>query len=230
MSNYWENHFDSISKQFDGSPLKQVGKTVNGREVPEPQVKLIVENIANVLRLNAKDSVVDLCCGNGLLTRQLAPLVKEVIGVDFSSGLIEAAERHNGFYNIEYVNSDVSRLDPKYFLGLKKILMYEAIQYFSEEQIGILLDQLKSLASGSLFFIGGIPDKEKLNAYYDTKEKFAFYMQGESEGRPHIGRWWLMGEIERLVSTRGFKAIFLPQVPTLYTAYYRFDVLLEKCQ
>jgi methylase of polypeptide subunit release factors len=53
-----------------------VGKTVNGQEIPESQVGLIVENIANVLRLNAKDSVIDLCCGNGLITRQLAPLVK----------------------------------------------------------------------------------------------------------------------------------------------------------
>jgi len=230
MSDYWKNHFDSISKQFDGSLLKQVGKTVNGLEVSEPQVKLIVENIANVLRLNANDSLIDLCCGNGLLTRQLAPLVKEVVGVDFSSGLIEAALNNEGFHNIEYVNSDVLSLNPKYLLGLKKVLMYEAMQYFSEQQIGILLDQMNSLATGSLILFGGIPNKEKLNTYYDTEEKFAYYLQCESEGKPHIGRWWLMSEIERLVSTRGFKATFLLQVATLYTAYYRFDVLLEKCQ
>ena len=97
MSSYWKNYFDSISKQFDGSPLKQVGKTINGEEVPELQIKLIVENITEVLRLTSSDSVIDLCCGNGLITRRLAPLVKEVVGVDFTLGLIDAAKRYNSF-------------------------------------------------------------------------------------------------------------------------------------
>ena len=83
---------------------------------------------------------------------------------------------------------------------------------------------------GSLVFFGSIPNKEKLSAYYDTEEKFAFYVRSEREGKPHMGRWWLMEEIERIVSGRSFKATFLPQIPTLYTAYYRFDALLEKCQ
>jgi cyclopropane fatty-acyl-phospholipid synthase-like methyltransferase len=228
MSSYWKNYFDSISKQFDGLPLKQVGKTINGQEVSEHHVKVIVENITEVLRLNAKDSVVDLCCGNGLITRQLAPHVKEVVGVDFSSGLIEAAEKCNSFHNIKYVTSDVLNLNAKYFSGLKKIVMYEALQLLSEQQFGALLDDLKGLASGSLVFLGSIPNKEKFSVYYDTEEKIAFQKQRESEGRPHMGRWWLMNEIGQLASTRGFKTTFLPQDPTLYTAYYRYDFLLEK--
>lgn len=230
MNAYWKNHYDSISKQFDGSLLKQVGKTVNGQDVPELQVKLIVESITNALRLNSGDSLIDLCCGNGLITRQLAPLVKEVIGIDYTRRLIDAANKYNSFQNVEYICSDVLHLDPKYFSGLKKIVVYEALQHFSVEQAAILLDELSNLGLASLVYLGSIPNKEKLNLFYDTKEKYAFYMQRENEGRPHIGRWWLMEEIEQLVSTRGFRATFSSQEPTLYTAHYRFDVLLEKCQ
>jgi len=230
MTSYWKDHYDSISRQFDGSLLKQVGKTVNGREIPEAQVKLIVENIATVLRLGAKDSVVDLCCGNGLITRQLAPLVKGIVGVDFTHGSIDAAKRYNSFHNIEYISSDVLNLDHKYFSGLRKIVMYEALQHFSLEQLVKLLDEFSGLMTGSLVFFGSIPNQEKLHVYYDTEDKYAFYMQRESEGMPHIGRWWLMEEIRQLVSMRGFKVMGLSQEPTLYTAYYRFDVLLEKCQ
>lgn len=115
MSSYWKYYYDSNSRQFDGSLLKQVGKTVNGQDISELQMKLIVQNLANVLRLNDKDSVVDLCCGNGLITGQLAPHVKRVIGVDFTSGLIETAKTHNSLPNIEYVNSDVLRLPPDSF-------------------------------------------------------------------------------------------------------------------
>ncbi len=230
MSDYWKSHYDAISSQYSGSLLKQVGKTINGQEISESQVKLIVENIAHVLQLNANDSVVDLCCGNGLISRQLAPHVKNIIGVDYTLSLIDAAKTYNSFSNIEYVNSDVLRLGPEYFSGLKKVVMYEALQHFSERQFDILLDELESLAACSLVFLGSIPSKEKLSVYYDTKEKFAFYMQRENEGRPHIGRWWLIKEIEQLVSMHGFKATFLSQAPKLYTAYYRFDVLLEKCK
>jgi hypothetical protein len=165
-----------------------------------------------------------------LITGQLAPHVKRVIGVDFTSGLIETAKTHNSLPNIEYVNSDVLRLPPGFFLGLKKVVMYEALQHFSLEQFAKLLDELCSLGTSSLVFLGSIPNKEKLNVYYDTEERYAFYLQREGEGKPHIGRWWLIEEIEQLVSTRGFKATLLLQEPTLYTAYYRFDVLLERCQ
>jgi 2-polyprenyl-3-methyl-5-hydroxy-6-metoxy-1,4-benzoquinol methylase len=230
MNSYWKTHYDSISKQFDGSLLKQVGKTVNGQEIPESQVMLIVENISNVLRLNTKDSVIDLCCGNGLITRQLAPLVEGIVGVDFTHGLIDVAKRYNSFDNIKYINSDVLSLGHKYFSGLRKIVMYEALQHFSSEQLVKLLDEFSGLMAGSLVFFGSIPNQAKLHVYYDTEEKYAFYMQRESEGMPHIGRWWLMEEIQQLVSMRGFKAMGLSQEPTLYTAYYRFDVFLEKCQ
>jgi cyclopropane fatty-acyl-phospholipid synthase-like methyltransferase len=230
MNIYWKKYYESNSRQFDGSLLKQVGKTVNGREVSELQIRIMVNTIAKVLQLCTKDSLVDLCCGNGLITKQLGSLVKNVVGVDFSAGLIDAAKRYNVFHNIEYVHSDILRLDRKYMRGLKKILMYEAMQHFSKKQLNNLFYELSNLTKGSLVLLGSIPDKEKLSDYYDTPEKLTFYMQRKSEGRPHIGRWWLMGEIKQIASLHDFKAIFLQQDSKLYTSYYRFDVLLRKCQ
>lgn len=228
MKNYWEQHYDSNSREFDGLLLKQVGKTINGEEISETQFKLVVKNVVNNLRLNSNDSIIDLCCGNGLITRQLAPLVKEVVAIDFSQGLIGTAKEYNGFHNLEYINADVLHLDPKYLLGLKKVLMYEALQLFSGEQLSNLLDMFSCLELGSSVFFASVPDKEKLNAYYDTKEKYEFYEQSECDGKPHMGHWWMMEEIKHIVSGSKFKATFLPQEATLYTAYYRFDVLLEK--
>lgn len=228
MNNYWKNHYNLISKQFDGSLLKQVGKTVNGLEISEVQVNLIVENIANILQLTIKDSFVDLCCGNGIITKQLAPLVNDVVGIDFTAGLIDAAINYNSFQNIKYINSDVLLLNLKYFSGMKKVLMYEALQHFSQKQFAILLNKLSNLDDGSLVFFASIPNKEKLREYYNTDEKFSFYMQRENQGMPHIGQWWLMDEIETLAIASGFKVTLIPQESTLYTAYYRFNVLLEK--
>lgn len=230
MKSYWQNHYDLNSQKYQASLLKQVGKTINGREIPETQVNLIVKNIAKILRLSADDSVIDLCCGNGLITSRLAPLVKNIVGVDFSAGLIAEAEKHSNSQNIKYLHSDVLRLKPDFFSGFEKVLMYEAIQHFSENQLTRLTDLLSNLKIRSLVFWGSIPDKKKLRAFYNDEEKFAFYLQSEDKGQPHMGRWWLMDELEQIVSARGFNVTFLPQQTSLYTAYYRFDVLLEKCR
>ena len=228
MSDYWKVLYDSISKKFDGSLLKQVGKTINGQEISENQIRIIVDAIAKALSLNSKDSIIDLCCGNGLITKELELLANEIVGIDFTDGLILAAKKYKSSPNIKDINSDVLGFDLSHLSGIKKILMYEALQHFSPSQLGTLLGKLEILAPGALIFIGSIPDKDKLRAYYDTEEKFAFYIQRESEGAPHIGKWWSMAEIDQIASAYGFKALFLPQESTLYTAYYRFDVLLEK--
>lgn len=226
MIDYWKDHYESSSRLFDDSLLKQVGKTVCGEEIDDAQMELIVGGIVQALRLNEQDVVVDLCCGNGLIARRLSHFVAKVIGVDFAHGLIEAANKHNSAPNIEYIHSDVLRLDRKHLAGHRKVVMYEGLQYFSVEQLDSLLVRLGDLEPDSLIFIGGVPDKLRLNAYYDTAAKFAFYMRRENEGKPHMGRWWLREEIERAAALRGFGVTFLPQAPTLYTAYYRFDVLI----
>jgi hypothetical protein len=107
--------------------------------------------------------------------------------------------------------------------------MYEALQHFSFNQLEKLLEKLSCLETGALIFFGSIPDKSKLKIYYDSDEKYAFFLECESEGRPHMGRWWLMEEIEHLASAYGFTATLLDQNSLLYTSYYRFNVLLKKC-
>ena len=229
MNNYWKNHFDSNSKTSEGSLLKQVGKTVNGQDVAKYQIDLIVGNIANVLQLNTSDTIIDLCCGNGLITRQLAPLVKKIDGVDFSSGLIDIANKFNNFPSITYISSDVLNLTTQYLSGSNKIVMYEALQHFSFNQLEKLTENLSCLETGALMFFGSIPDKSKLKNFYDTAEKYAFFLERESEGKPHMGRWWTFKEIEHLASAYGFTTKHLHQDSLLYSSHYRFDVLFEKC-
>jgi cyclopropane fatty-acyl-phospholipid synthase-like methyltransferase len=226
--NYWKTYYDSLSKKE--SPLKQVGKTVNGAEISANQIELIVDSIARTLRLASEDFLVDLCCGNGLLTRELAPLVRRTVGVDYTRGLIDTAKARHAFHNVEYLESDIMGLDKSHLSGLKKVLMYEALQHFAIEQLSTLLEKFSHLEAGSLVLIGSIPDRDKLRVFYDTDEKFAFYKQSERERKPHMGRWWSVPEIETLVSASGaLEAQFLAQAPGLYTAHYRFDVLLTKC-
>lgn len=228
MDEYWKDLYDSLSKTPGKSLLEQVGKTLNGKALPEGQVALIASSAAKVLNLSHQDMFIDLCCGNGVITERLAPLVAKAWGIDFSEGLIEVAKNNSNAANVEYVHGDVLNLEATYFSGTKKVLMNEALQHFSTEDLNLLLMRMTRLGSGSRIYFGGIPDREKIDLFYDTPEKRAFYESREREGRPHSGRWWTRSEIADVAADHGFKVTIVAQSPMMVTSYYRFDVLLER--
>lgn len=68
-----------------------------------------------ILQLPRDARVLDLCCGTGALTRCLAQVVPdgEVVGVDFSEGMLTPARNHKtspGSGKIRYLQSDVLSL------------------------------------------------------------------------------------------------------------------------
>lgn len=67
---------------------------------------------ASSLMLATDARVLDLCCGTGALTRELARRAPHghVSGVDFSSQMLAVARRYEGPSNISYHEADVLRL------------------------------------------------------------------------------------------------------------------------
>lgn len=47
----------------------QVKRTVNGKPVSQDQIEMIVDAVISGLSLGMDDRLLDLCCGNGALTR-----------------------------------------------------------------------------------------------------------------------------------------------------------------
>lgn len=228
MNDYWRTHFDFNAERFRDQPLKQIGKTVDGSEVREDQIDLIIDAIAGALKLNSDDMIIDLCCGNGLITKRISTIVGGVIGADYCINLIRAAQNCNRAHNIAYFDADILTLGTSFFQGREKIYMYEGLQYLSAGNLSSLLTQVQATGGKPKIFFGGIPDKQKLKEYYDTPDKYTYYHKCEQEGRPHMGRWWLKDEIILIASEKGFRATHLAQAPSLYTSYYRFDCLIEK--
>jgi len=171
MSNYWKDHYDQNTEQFKDSLYKQVGKTVNGVEIDDQQLDCITRGVIDTLHLNQEDVVIDLCCGNGLITKYVATAVSKIIGVDFSKGLIDTANAKSHAENITYIESDVLKLPSEFFKQGSKYYMHEALQHFSVEMLGRLLENMSCIRSGATFFISSVPDKERLRDYYDTDEK-----------------------------------------------------------
>lgn len=228
MSNYWKNHYNRGAELFKDSLLKQVGKTINGMEVDNQQLAYIAESVIEALEVTSDSVIVDLCCGNGLITKYVAKVANRVIAVDYSDILINTAREKCGANNISYVESDVLNLPISILTQSQKFYMYEALQHFSSESFKKLLGELKNVEHAIKLFIGSVPDRKKLWDYYDTEEKKLFYLQREKENKPHMGNWWRQDELQSIAEQYQFNITFIPQNKLLYTAYYRFNCLLEK--
>lgn len=66
------------------------------------------------LQLRGNESILDLGCGDGLLTKQLSLLVPKgsTIGIDASNGMIEASEKHKN-ENLSFIKLDINKMDFK---------------------------------------------------------------------------------------------------------------------
>ncbi len=227
----WEQHWDLAPRGLAATDfLRQVGKTVGGVPIGVEQFERLVAQLAEGLALEPADRVLDLCCGNGLVTRQLAGRTRVVVGVDYSAPLIDIAREHHRAPGVRYVHASVLEIDAQRLGGAEpfdKVCMYEALQHFTPEQFDRLLVRLASMCRcGTRFYLGSVPDRSRLWRFYDSPERREDYRRRVAEGREAIGTWWGRDALADLAAAHGLDCRFIEQYPELHTAHYRFDALL----
>ena len=80
----WKEFFQNyriIDINGDIDLFYQVGYTVERKPISNEQFNCIIESIEKQLQLSASDTLLDLCCGNGAVTYELAKKVKSVVAV-----------------------------------------------------------------------------------------------------------------------------------------------------
>jgi SAM-dependent methyltransferase len=207
----------------------QVGRTVGGLATGENDLNTTSEAIRAALQLVGDEVVLDLCCGNGLLTKKIAPYCRRLIGVDYSEPLITIAKRCHSFSNVEYMISDVLCIGPE-LIGLTEVqaaYLAFAFQYFDAASATELLQSLRSIAApGFRLFIEGIADETRLFDFYDTPERLAEYRRRRAEGSEQIVNWWNRSALVKFARSEGFHCVAMAQGPERVCAHYRFDALL----
>jgi len=227
--NYWEQHYRDRVHQSKNR-FFQVGKTQRGEPVNESQIDLIIQAVVSGLEIADHDRLLDIGCGNGLLTEKYAAIVDDVFGVDRSAELLDVARLDSINNGIKYTQCAITdNVFSNIFKnsGITKAVLYEVIQHLDIHNVKSVLDQFKNQTFKKLF-IGGIPDKSKLGQFYDTAEKMAFYRKSIADNRPHLGRWWSFEELHVLCSQYKLNAKYVLQNKGLYTSHYRFDLLIGK--
>ncbi|MBV9150633.1 MAG: hypothetical protein JO204_02525, partial [Alphaproteobacteria bacterium] len=66
----WRAYYQTVGEADERDLLQQVGRTIGGRPVGAEEIGLVAEEAIDALALCRTDVLLDLCCGNGLVTRR----------------------------------------------------------------------------------------------------------------------------------------------------------------
>lgn len=225
----WRAHWTSVGhRAAKHELLRQVERTVGGMPETPNQIELVIGGIKRRLNLSGDDVLLDLCCGNGLITARLSPWCRAVVGADYSCELIQVAQERSAAPNTVYLHRAADDLRPTDFsMGAPtKVCMNAGLQYFTERMVGRLLHSLEGLVQQDLaLYFTDVPDAGKIEAFYNTAERWAEFERRCMAGTEAVGTWWDRDHLRSIMEKAGYSARIIDLEPDRFTAHYRFDVL-----
>jgi len=225
--NYWKDYWRNKNlKNLD--PQSQVARTRNKKPINDLLWQETVSKIIEKLELKKNDIVLDLCCGNGLLATEIYQKVKKVYCIDINKRLLDVLKKKK-IDNIKISHKDIAKVnfEKKKF---SKVIWYSGIQYFSQKDIISLVFKIfKFSKEKSIFYIGDIPDEEKLWKYFNNKLRKKNYFESIANNKPIIGTWLKKKWLKNLFLSAGFKrVIIVKQDKKFIYSDFRFDLLIYK--
>lgn len=218
----WEKFWNNVAI----SSNNELGQVLRN---DSKSIQLTVNNIVDHLKIGSNDNVLDVCCGNGLITNKISKQCNSIIGVDISSELLEIAS--SKYQNIDFVKSSAIELSNHFQEGqFDKIYLQFSLQYFDKSGQGekVISEMLKVLKPRGKIFIGDIPNHQKKWNYYNSISKRFFYITSKLKGTNRMGKFWKKEELDSLCKTFNVNGLYINQEDILPYSHYRFDYLIQK--
>ena len=226
----WEKYWNTKPGTFHKTDyFRQVGKTIHGEPVSQSQFDCLISEILCQLNLKSDDTVLDLCCGNGVITNELASHCKQVVGIDFSKQLIEIANRDHRPDNVSYQCASVLELGFTTFptIRFNKVVLYDALQYFRKSDLASILKRIISVSTEPRrILFGGVPHLQRKSKFYDTWKKRLLYQFRRITNKDLIGTWWTEDDFRRACEALTLNCTFHDQSEGMYNGHFRFDITI----
>jgi len=221
---FWSEYQTDVAHKDEQS---QVLRTRNKQPIDQARWEVTISTVAEQLELVPEDTILDLCCGNGLFSAAFSPQVASISAVDISPVLTARLEAR-GLSNVNVRTSDMR--DAHYAAGsFSKVLWYAGIQYIEEPDIVAMVRKIRGwMKAGGILMIGDIPDRSKIWDYFNDNTRLAAYFDGLEQKSPIIGSWLDTDWLEKLCYSSGFaSAHAIPQDERLIYADFRYDLIAK---
>ncbi len=194
-------------------------------------IKQSASHIISMLKITKKDTVLDVCCGNGLLTELVAGSCLRITGVDQSDELIKNAKNLSKRVNSSFILGDA--LELSYVLSnqkFDKIYLQFSFQYFDKKGMGakMIKEMISVLKPNGLLFIGDIPEASKRLVFYNSLPKLFYYFTSKIRDKNSMGKFWSPDDLAQICIKFNVKGTYLKQPKLLEYSWYRFDYLIER--
>jgi len=220
---YWEE------KSHERNPHAQVGRTLRGEPITHGQLEAIITDVKEVLELRPGDRLLDLCCGNGMITERLADCCASVVAVDMIQKFVVDLKSMKP--SITALCADVRQGIPD--LGpeeLDRVLIYFSLQHFTQsEALRLLDDAYVWLKPGGILLVGDVPDATRIWEFFNSTERKRAYFDVLRRGSLIVGTWFDPRWLTMAAKDIGFEAEIRAQPSELPNSHYRFDLKATKC-
>ncbi|MFM1813570.1 MAG: hypothetical protein RLZ98_265 [Pseudomonadota bacterium] len=225
---YWCSFWKSQGAASLGQhPQAQVLRTLDRQPVSPEAFAAIMSSITTMLQPDGSHALLDLCCGNGAVTRGLFGQFQSVMAVDLAAEFVAQINRDAPPHVTACVgDAKTIEFPPASF---DRILLYAGLQYFSEEETVALFGRLhRWTRPGGRVVLGDIPDLARRWRFFDSAERESTYFSGLQHGQPLVGFWFESEWLIKLARHAGFSfARRHDQLPSLPYQHYRFDLVVE---
>lgn len=228
-----ERYYDARASDLQENDfLKQVGHTEGGNAIGPEQYHLMVQQLRDLLKPNSDDRLLDLCCGNGVITADLAVGVKMAVGVELSGRLVTLARKYHGGAHTRYFKQDVFKLSEVESIEgerFSKILMHGALQHFKPADFDTLLRTILSYAAQDCVIVFGfVPLNGKQRYFYNTpKRKIQAFVYRVLK-RDVFGSWWDKSLITNTCNKLGLECEISDIDASLNASAYRCNIKITR--
>lgn len=221
----WKRYWDGHAARHSGNLQDQVARTIGGQPATNELTATVAGDIAAKLELGPDDDLLDVCCGNGLLTVLHAARCRSVVGVDLSAVQIQSARQFNTRLNATYLLGDALQLRAVVAGTFSRIVLYFSFQYFDTFEKGqrAVLQMLEMLRPGGVLLLGDVPDRDRFANFRTTPLQRMRHHALRVVGLCRMGKFWHLSELERICSPVGAAVEKLDQSFILPYAHYRCD-------
>lgn len=221
----WQEYWNRLA-EAESDPQRQVARVKNQRQLGTEDTDMVIRHLTGLLDLQPTDRLLDLCCGNGLLTSQFAQNCEQVVGIDLAPAMIESARTHHSANNIQYFQGNATEADSIAEGTFDKILLQFSFQYLSrEEGKKTIQGMLRMLKPGGVIVLGDVPDLGKLPVFLPSFPARIKYWIQRWRGTDQMGKFWSEKEMKQI--SAGLQVERLEQPTHLPYADYRVDYRLS---
>lgn len=221
----WQEYWNQLARA-ESDPQRQVARVKNQRQLGAEDTDAVVWHLSRLLDLKPTDKLLDLCCGNGLLTRQFARNCERVVGIDLAPAMIESARQHSARPNVQYLQGNATEAKQIVEGPFDKIILQFSFQYLSREEGEKAVRGMKRLLKpGGIIVLGDVPDWSRLHVFYPSFLARIKYRIQRWRGTDQMGKFWSEQEMEQISS--GLHVEKLEQPAHLPYSDYRVDYRLS---